>query len=92
MKPTAWIRSLIEQARDGGADVEQRVSALEAALSSIGAQPQTEHPRRSTASPNSIKGMEVRHLKKVTTPDGLVRRGAVRKRVPFGLTTKGKTT
>jgi predicted DNA binding CopG/RHH family protein len=35
VKPTAWIRELLEQQRSGQPDLEHRVSALEAALSSV---------------------------------------------------------
>lgn len=45
VKPTAWIRELIEQQRAGQPDLEHRVSALEAAL--LAALPQPE--RKKTA-------------------------------------------
>jgi hypothetical protein len=51
VKPTAWIRDLLEQQRAGRPDLEHRVSALEALLSSIAAGQQ--QSRRASAVRNT---------------------------------------
>jgi len=52
VKPTAWIRELIEQQRSGLPDLEQRVSALEATLASaLAAVPEQKTSGRGTSPP-----------------------------------------
>ncbi|MFC4853495.1 hypothetical protein [Actinophytocola glycyrrhizae] len=66
VKPTAWIRDLLEQQRAGRPDLEHRVSSLEAILASVMAAAQrperdtTTHGTRASAVAGARKTAKVR--------------------------------
>ncbi|GDY32434.1 hypothetical protein [Gandjariella thermophila] len=59
VKPTAWLRGLIEQQRAGHADLEERVSALETVISSWLAHLRPASPARRTPGGPTAAGTRV---------------------------------
>ncbi|GGP43318.1 hypothetical protein [Saccharothrix coeruleofusca] len=82
MKPSAWIRTLLERARDGDGSLEQRVDVLEQAILTVVGQRVPPPPSRSTGSNRS--GVEGRQKRQRASTGKFV------KVVASGKTFKGK--